>query len=102
MMSREVREVKVGFGDHRGQLKTLLVKEDYLTIERINVKASVSRPKIYLKRLPEIEIGIYKNLISRKRNQMLLQSFIGIRENNDDELLAIKTEARLQVREKED
>lgn len=46
------REVKVGFGDHRGQLKTLLIKEDYLKIERINVKASVSRPKIYLKRLP--------------------------------------------------
>jgi hypothetical protein len=54
------------------------MEEEYVTIERINVKASVSRPKVYLKRLPELDVGIYKNLISRKRNQMLLQSFIGI------------------------
>lgn len=72
------RQVRVGFGDSRGQLKKVIMEEEYVTIERINVKASVSRPKIYLKRLPELDVGIYKNLINRKRNQMLLQSFIGI------------------------
>jgi hypothetical protein len=46
------RQVRVGFGDSRGHLKKVLMEEEYVTIERINVKASVSRPKIYLKRLP--------------------------------------------------
>jgi len=49
MMSREVR---VGFGDSNGELKKAIIKEDYVIIERMNVKVSVSRPKIYLKRLP--------------------------------------------------
>jgi hypothetical protein len=46
------RQVRVGFGDSRGQLKKVIMEEEYVTIERINVKASVSRPKVYLKRLP--------------------------------------------------
>lgn len=46
------QRVRVGFGNSKGELTKTILQEEYTTIERTNVKASVPRPKIYLKRLP--------------------------------------------------
>jgi hypothetical protein len=54
-------------------------------IERLNVKAKVSDPKVAVRRFEEIDLGIFKSLISKRRNQMLLSSFIGIQDAIEDE-----------------
>jgi hypothetical protein len=37
-------------------------------------------PRLSVKKFEDIDLGIYKGLISKRRNQMLLQSFIGLNE----------------------
>lgn len=50
------------------------------------------------KKFEEIDLGIYKGLISKKRNQMLLQSFIGLNEaQEEDNFLKLKQDAIQQV-----
>ncbi len=49
------------------------------------MKAKVSDPKVTVRRFEEIDLGIFKSLISKRRNQMLVSSFIGLHEPVEDE-----------------
>jgi hypothetical protein len=68
-------------------------------IERINVKASVSGPRVTVRRFEEVDLGIFKGLISKRRNQMLLQSFIGLNEveGEEENFAEIKYNAQSQI-----
>lgn len=44
----------------------------------------MAQPKLKMKTLPDAELGIFSNIISKKRNQSLLNSFL--RFNNEDDL----------------
>lgn len=49
------------------------------------MKAKVSDPKVAVRRFEEIDLGIFKGLISKRRNQMLLSSFIGLNDAGNEE-----------------
>lgn len=70
--------VVIGFGNSKGRLSKALIQEKYQIIERINLKPQVTAPRITPKRIPDIDLGIYKSLISKRRNERLLQSFMGL------------------------
>lgn len=70
--------VVIGFGNSKGRLSKTLIQEKYQIIERINLKPRVNIPRITPKRIPDIDLGIYKSLISKRRNEKLLQSFMGL------------------------
>jgi hypothetical protein len=92
--------VIIGFGNSQGRISKTLLEEKYHVIERLNVKPSTSLSKIRIKDIPQIDLGIYKNLISKRRNQILLQSFIGLNEveNEDEVLYNLRDDATKQIR----
>jgi hypothetical protein len=68
-------------------------------IERLNMKAKVSDPKVTVRRFEELELGIFKGLIDKRRNHMLLSSFIGLNDadNEKEEYLRLMKNAQQQI-----
>lgn len=92
--------VTIGLGSASGGKSVTLLTEQYHIIERINSKPQVAASKLALKKISDIDLGIFKALISKRRNQMLLQSFIGLNEVENDDLLLynVKEEAERQIK----
>lgn len=74
--------VVIGFANSRGVVSKKIIEEQFHVIERAKPKEASADPKIKVRPLPTLDLDIFKNLISRRRNQTLLSSFLGI--SNDD------------------
>lgn len=59
----------------------------------------MTQPKIKVKTLPNVQLGIFKNIIVKKRNQSLLNSFLGFSNEEDlNQLFEIKNSARTKLK----
>lgn len=85
-MSRE-KKVVIGFGNAQGQLSTLLIEEDYIVIERLNQKPKIAAPVVKAIPSASIDMDHFKNLLSSRRNQTLINNFLNRNEEDNLTLL---------------
>lgn len=88
-------KVVVGFANSKGQISKKILEEDYHIVERLSLKVEISDPRVKAKALPSIDFDIFKNLIFQRRNEALLTSFLGLKDNvNTHEIYELKEGAK--------
>ena len=69
--------VSIGFANSKGNVTQSIMQDKYQIIERMNLKATIVKPRVRAKHIPDFDMGVFKHVINRRRNTTVLKSFIG-------------------------